>query len=108
MKIAIASKGNTLESALDSSFGRSAWFVVYDTESRAMEFIPNPNKHLEEGAGLASVELLSTRNVLKIISSDFGLKIKPLIDSQKIQMIVVKDPAKKIQNIIDMLNKEGD
>jgi len=103
MKIAITSTGNTLESALDFSFGRCSFFVIYNTESRALEFIPNPNKDLEEGAGPASVQLVASKNVTKIISGEFGMKIKPLLDSMKIQMIVIKD-KKKIKEVIEMLN----
>lgn len=104
MKIAIASNGNTLESTLDSSFGRCAYFIIYDQESKSMEFIPNPNKDAEEGAGPAAVNIIASRMANKIISSEFGVKIKPLLDSMKIQMIVLKDPTKTIQQIIDMLN----
>ena len=104
MKIAITSKGNSLESFIDQRFGRCAYFVVYDTESKAMEFIPNPNREVEEGAGPASVQLVASRNVSKIISGEFGMKIKSLLDSLKIQMIVIKDPEKTIQHIIEMLN----
>jgi predicted Fe-Mo cluster-binding NifX family protein len=104
MKIAITSKGNTLESYIDQRFGRCAYFVVYDTESKAMEFIPNPNREFEEGAGPASVQLVASRKVSKIISGEFGMKIKSLLDSLKIQMIVVRDPEKKISEVIDMLN----
>jgi len=107
MKIAMASTGNTLESIIDSSFGRCAWFVIYDTENGAMEFIPNPNKDKEEHAGPAAVELISSRNVSKIISGEFGVKIKPLLDSMNIQMIVVKDPTKTISHIIELLKKGG-
>ena len=104
MKIAITSTGNTLESTLDQRFGRCAYFVVYDTESKAMEFIPNPNKDAEEGAGPASVQLVASRNVNKIISGDFGMKINPILDSLKIQMIILKEPEKKIKEIIETLN----
>lgn len=104
MKFAITSTGNTLESTLDSSFGRCSFFVVYDTETKSMEFIPNPNKDLESGAGPASVELLASRTVNKIVSGEFGMKIKPMLDSLKVQMIVIKEPKKKIKEIIEMLN----
>lgn len=104
MKVAITSTGNTLDSTLDMSFGRCACFVVYDTESRAMEYIPNLNKDLEEGAGTASVHLMASRSANKIISGEFGLKIKPLLDSLRIQMIVLKEPKKTIREIIEMLN----
>lgn len=106
MKVAIASTGNTLESNIDSSFGRCAWFIIIDTESGAMEFIPNPNKDLEEHAGKAAVELVLSRNVSMIISGEFGMKIKPLLDSMHIQMVVIKDPTKTINEIIEMLNNK--
>lgn len=104
MKIAITSTGNSLDSAIDERFGRCAYFVVYDTESKAIEFIPNLNKEAEEGAGPASVQIVSSRNVNKIVSGEFGMKIKSLLDSLKIQMIVIKDSQKKISEIIEMLN----
>lgn len=104
MKIAITSTGNSLDSAIDERFGRCAYFVVYDTESKSTEFIPNPNKDAEEGAGPASVQIVTSRNVSKIVSGEFGMKIKSLVDSLKIQMIVIKDNQKKIREIIEMLN----
>lgn len=104
MKVAITSTGNTLESTIDKRFGRCAYFVVYDTENKAMEFIPNQNKDKEEGAGPASVQLVASRNVNKLVSGEFGIKIKPLLDSLKIQMIVIKDPEKTIKDVIEMLN----
>lgn len=103
MKVAITSTGNTPESAIDQRFGRCAYFVVYDTENKAVEYIPNPNKDAEEGAGPASVQLVASRNVNKIVSGEFGIKIKPLLESLKIQMIMVKEPDKKIKHIIEML-----
>ena len=105
MKVAITSTGNSLESTLDQRFGRCAFFVVYDTESKATEFIPNPNAEAESGAGPASVQLIASKGVKKIVSGEFGLKIKPILDSLKIQMIVLKEPEKKINEIIEMLNQ---
>ena len=104
MKVAITSTGNTLESAIDQRFGRCSYFVVYDTETKAVEFIPNPKKDAEEGAGPATVQLVASRQVNKIISGEFGMKIKSLLDSLKIQMIVLKESEKKINEIIEMLN----
>ncbi|TSA27613.1 MAG: hypothetical protein D4R67_05725 [Bacteroidetes bacterium] len=104
MKVAITSTGNTLESLLDQRFGRCACFVIYDTESKAIQFIPNPNKDAEEGTGSASVEFVASRAVQKIVSGRFGVKIEPILDSLKIQMIVIKEPKKKIKDIIKMLD----
>ena len=104
MKVAITSTGNNLESKLDQRFGRCSYFVIYDMETKGIEFIPNPNKDAQEGAGPASVQIVASRNVQKIISGEFGIKIKSLLDSLKIQMIVIKEPEKKIEEIINMLN----
>ena len=104
MKVAIASTGNTLESNIDTSFGRCAWFIIVDTESGGMEFIPNINKDMEEHAGKAAVELVATRNVQMIVSGEFGLKIKPLLDSMHIQMVVIEDAEKRVCDVIALLN----
>jgi len=104
MKIAITSTGNSLESKLDQRFGRCGFFIIYDNETQGIEFLPNPNKDTLEGAGPASVQLVASRKVNKIISGEFGIKIKSLLDSLKIQMIILKEPEKTIGEIINMLN----
>lgn len=104
MKIAITSTGNSLDSSMDQRFGRCSYFVIYDTDNKGIEFIPNPNKEAEEGAGTASVNIVASRKVEKVISGEFGIKIKSLLDSLSIQMIVFKHPERKIREIIDILN----
>lgn len=94
-----------MESTLDQRFGRCSFFVIYDTETGGTEFLPNPNKEAQEGAGPASVQLVASRNVQKIISGEFGVKIKSLLDTLKIQMIALKEPDKKIREIIELLNR---
>lgn len=103
MKVAITSSGNTYESVLDRRFGRCKYFVIFDTVSNSVEFIPNPNINAEEGAGPASVKIIADKGVEKVVSGEFGIKIKPMLDSLKIQMIALKDQEKTVQQIIDML-----
>lgn len=105
MKVAITSSGNTLKSNLDKRFGRCSFFAIYDTETKDVEFIPNPNKEAEEGAGPASVQLVASIPVNKIVSGEFGFKIKSLLVDLKIQMIVLKEPDITIENIIKLLNQ---
>lgn len=80
-------------------------FAIYDTETKDVEFIPNPNKEAEEGAGPASVQLVASIPVNKIVSGEFGFKIKSLLVDLKIQMIVLKEPDITIENIIKLLNQ---
>jgi len=107
MKIAITSTGNSPESTLDSRFGRCSYFVIYDTESHATEYIPNQNKENVEGAGPASVQLIASRGATKVVSGEFGAKVKSLFDSLKIQLIVLNDPEKKIGEVIEMLDHKN-
>jgi predicted Fe-Mo cluster-binding NifX family protein len=106
MKVVITSTGNSLESKLDKRFGRCSYFVIYNTETQGMEFLPNPNKDAEEGAGNASVNLLASQNINKIISGEFGMKIKPSLDSLGIQMIMIKKYDMTIQEILNLLNNK--
>lgn len=106
MKVAITSTGQSLESTIDQRFGRCAFFVIYDTETGGVEILPNPNRDAEEGAGPASVQLVASKEVQKIVSGEFGMKIKSLLDSLKIQMVVYKEPEKTVKSVIYMLNNQ--
>ena len=107
MKKAITSTGNSPDAILDSRFGRCSYFVVFDTESRSTEFIPNPNIDAVEGAGPASVQLVASRGVKKVVSGEFGAKVKSLFDSLQIQLVILNDPEKKISEIIELLNHKN-
>jgi predicted Fe-Mo cluster-binding NifX family protein len=107
MKVAITSTGNALSSKLDSRFGRCTYFVIYDTETQATEYIPNPNKDHVEGAGPASVQLVASRGVKKVVSGEFGAKVKSIFDQLQIQLIVLSDPDKCVNDVIDLLNQQN-
>lgn len=107
MKVAITSTGNSPDSKLDTRFGRCSYFVIYDTETNATEYIPNLNKENVEGAGPASVQLIASRGANKVVSGEFGAKVKSLFDSLQIQLVVLNNPEKKISEIIDLLNPKN-
>jgi predicted Fe-Mo cluster-binding NifX family protein len=103
MKIAITSPGISLDSVPDKHFGRCSYFVIYDTVTRSIEFIPNPNKDMEEGAGTECAKLLALKKVEKVISGELGAKVKPVLDSYRIQVIVLKTGNKTIKDLIDLI-----
>lgn len=105
MIVAITSTGNTLESLIDPRFGRCAFFAFYDTENQKIEFLLNTNKNAEEGAGPAAVQTVAIHKAVKIVSGDFGVKIKSLLNDLKIQMIIIKQ-EKTIKEIVDLLNQQ--
>ena len=98
MKIAITSEGNTLSSLIDSRFGRCAFFAILDTDTQDTEFFPNPAKESSEGAGPAAVQFIASKGVKKVIAGEFGMKIKSLLDTLSIEMIV--DTDKTVSDIV--------
>lgn len=90
---------------LDARFGRCNYLVIYDLKNGATEFIPNPNKDKVEGAGAATVQLVSSLNVQKVVSGEFGNKVKAIFDSLQIQLIILKKPGIKVSEIIKLLNQ---
>ncbi|MBP9985469.1 MAG: NifB/NifX family molybdenum-iron cluster-binding protein, partial [Prevotella sp.] len=56
MKVAISSKDESLNSEMDSRFGRCNFFAIYDSEDRSTTFIKNTACSLTEGAGPAALQ----------------------------------------------------
>ena len=106
MKTAITSTGNSGDDLMDRHFGRCPYFVIFDDEYQSVEFIPNPNKGNLEDAGSRSVELLHAKNVRKVVSGEFGTRVKSLFDAHQIQLIILPGP-KKIAEIIKIIREAG-
>lgn len=105
MKIAITCTGEKLDSVLDKRFGRCAYFALYDTLSKETVFVENTAKNAEEGAGPAAVQLIASYGVEKIISGEFGFKIKALLSDLKIQMIMLKE-EQSVKEILGLLEQK--
>jgi len=78
-------------------------FRFYDTETGKTDFIVNPAKEATEGAGPAAVQFIGSKKVEKVISGEFGLKIKSLLESLNIEM--QREHDKTIAEIIQEIEK---
>ncbi|MGC9150712.1 MAG: NifB/NifX family molybdenum-iron cluster-binding protein [Microbacter sp.] len=105
MKVAVTAINSSLKSLIDMHFGRAPFFVVFDKETKAVELLPNPFASLTEGAGIEAVKFLAEKGVSQIISGEIGNAIKGLIDAYRIQMIILKDETKTVEEILNMLSK---
>lgn len=75
MKIAISAEGPTLQDVVDPRFGRAAGFVIYDTETKAFEYIDNgAAQTAAQGAGLMAVETVVEAGVKVVLSGYIGPK----------------------------------
>ena len=103
MKVAISSTADTVEASVDNRFGRCAYFVVFDTENHQVEFIKNTAVDLSQGAGPAAVRLLADHQVSKVISGEFGVKVKPLLEALSIEMQSVKGDGLSVVEVLKQL-----
>jgi len=103
MKVAISSNGDNLDSEMDSRFGRCKFFAIYDSEDQSTTFIDNTAASLTEGAGPAALQLLTAQGVSKLVSGNFGIKIKSLSSDLNVQLIVMRENH-TIRSIINILN----
>ncbi|PTN09217.1 NifB/NifX family molybdenum-iron cluster-binding protein [Mangrovibacterium marinum] len=105
MKIAITATANNSKAKLDNRFGRCAYFAIYDTELQQTEYHENPAKASAEGAGPASVQFIASKGVNRIISGEFGGKVKDILNGLKIQMVIHGQPDSTIAEIVQQFSK---
>ncbi len=75
MKIAITSTGKSLDSEVDSRFGRAKTFIVFDTETDGFEPIDNTqNLNAAQGAGIQSAQNIINTGAEILITGHCGPK----------------------------------
>lgn len=75
MKIAISAEGPTTQDIVDPRFGRAAGFVIYDTETKTLEYIDNGAAQAAgQGAGLMAVETVVEAGAKVVLSGYIGPK----------------------------------
>jgi predicted Fe-Mo cluster-binding NifX family protein len=87
MKIAIPSKGTTLDSAPDDRFGRAPYFAVIDTESLKFTSIENTVAAAPGGVGPQAVGMLSREGVQVVITGRIGGNALTALKEAGIQII---------------------
>jgi predicted Fe-Mo cluster-binding NifX family protein len=75
MKIAVPAVSNMQTAAIDARFGRTSWFLVYDTESKTWETIENISSlQSAQGAGIQSAETLVRHGINAVLTPHCGPK----------------------------------
>lgn len=88
MKIAITSRGQTLDDAIDPRFGRCAYFLIVDTETLQVEPIANPNVALGSGAGIQSAQILAEHDVKALLTGNCGPNAHQALTAAEVEVIV--------------------
>jgi len=75
MKVIVTAAGDSLESRVDPRFGRAAKFLLYDTDTGAVEVHDNTqNLNAAQGAGIQAAETVARLGAQAVISGNVGPK----------------------------------
>ena len=72
MKIILTTTSSSIDSNVDSRFGRGAYFLVVDTDTLQWEAHPNPGLNASGGAGIKAAQFVNDQKAVAVLSGDFG------------------------------------
>ena len=100
MLIAVSVKKTEESSLLSDSFGRSKYFLIYDSLKSRFEFIKNPYYLELGGAGIQTARFLIEQKVEAIITTFIGPNILRFFNSSQVK--VYKSVNKTLQESLKL------
>lgn len=89
MKIAITSTGSSPKNDVESRFGRTPWFLVYDTETSAWTPVENTDSGaMAHGAGIQTAEKLAKSGSKVVITGSCGPKAMQTLQAAGVQVFL--------------------
>jgi len=88
MKVAVTSRGATLDDQVDPRFGRCANFVIVETEDMSFEAVANSNAAAGGGAGIQSAQSVAGRDVKAVLTGNCGPNAFRTLDAAGIKVVV--------------------
>ena len=86
MKIAIPVDEKTLESSVCASFGRTPYFLIYDTETKESVFIDNSAAASTGGAGIKAAQTIVDNKANALLTLRCGQNAADVIKSADIEI----------------------
>ena len=101
MKIAVTSTGGSLDALVHERFGRSPYFVIYDTESGKFQAVSNLGEQMSGGAGPKAAEIIIKHGAEVLITGSVGDKAEEALRRGEINMITGYNQKTKVRDAID-------
>ena len=86
MKIAIPVNEKKLELNVYESFGRSPYFLIYDTETKESVYIDNIGASSTGGAGIKAAQVIVDNNVDALLTVRLGQNAADVLNSTDIKI----------------------
>lgn len=105
MKIAISTKGGSMESELDPSFGRTRTFLLFDTENRSFTAHDNTeNWNAAQGAGIQAAQSVIQLGATAVITCQVGPKAFQALKAGGVR-IFLAHALSSVADVVDALEK---
>ena len=103
MIIAISSTGTSLESNVDSRFGRCPFFIIYNTDNDSFEHVENQARQAMGGAGIQTGQMISDRGVKAVITGNVGPNAFKVLSAAGIEIYsgisgLISDAVQKLKD----------
>ena len=103
MKICITSQGDTLQSQVDPRFGRCAYFIIHDTDTRKIEVIKNNNVQNMGGVGVQSGRLVVDKGVNILLTGNVGPNAYQTLQTGEVE--VITGVSGTVEEVLDKYQK---
>ncbi|MBA3012130.1 MAG: NifB/NifX family molybdenum-iron cluster-binding protein [Proteobacteria bacterium] len=105
MKLAVTSKENRLDSALDPRFGRAAYILIVDTKTLEYEVLDNmKNKNSFKCAGIQAAAMVSDHDAEVLLTGFCGPNAFKRLATEGVK--VVNDQSGRVINVVQKF-KQG-
>ncbi|KJR49020.1 Glycine-rich cell wall structural protein precursor [Desulfosporosinus sp. I2] len=103
MKIAIPVDGKSMETSVCQSFGRTPYYLIYDTESKESIFLDNSAVASQGGAGIKAAQTIVDNKVSALLTPRCGENAAEVIKAANIKLYKTFNDS--IKDNIDALNE---
>ena len=86
MKIAIPVNNKSMESTVASSFGRTPYFLIYDTEAQTSAFFDNSAATSQGGAGIKAAQTVVDSGAVAVLVPQCGGNAASVIKAANLKM----------------------
>jgi predicted Fe-Mo cluster-binding NifX family protein len=103
MKIAIPSEGNELSSSVSPSFGRTATFIVADSETLEFQVLDNEAAAAQGGAGIKAAQAVADSGAQAVVTFHCGENAAQVLNAADIKLYkavpgTVKDMIEQLKD----------
>ena len=87
MKVAVTSKGDTIDCEVDPRFGRCRYFLIVNADNLTFEAIDNANISVGGGAGVQSGQFMAEHDVECVLTGNCGPNAFSTLQAANIKVI---------------------